>query len=195
LEDEPNDLFHPVDETEVDEDDVEQAISDGRNWIALPIADDHADDDAADVAEQGIVIPVRHREVTPELEAEWRRKARRNAQQRMYQLHRQNLAGRTRNVLHRITRPTRTTRPNVAHRAAGSQRRVTSTSAGGDPPQGDDPPPSAPPSDSGVSSTGDTDLNIVWRGALDRFETIREYQTLAELAHRRAARLEGRWAA
>jgi hypothetical protein len=38
--------------------------------------------------------------------------------------------------------------------------------------------------------TNFSDLNAVWRSALDRFETPLEYETLAELARIRAVWLE-----
>lgn len=65
---------------------------------------------------------------------------------------------------------------------AGSRRRVTRGS-----PTGDDPPEPPPP---------DSDLNRVWREALDRFETVEEYRVLADMARIRGEMLLRRgWAA
>jgi hypothetical protein len=49
-----------------------------------------------------------------------------------------------------------------------------------------DPPAGSPQSDrADVTCSGDSDLNVVWRDAMARFETVDEYLALADLALRR----------
>ena len=97
-------------------------------------------------------------------------------------------------------RPARRRQPACRPRERRSTHRPRARAPGGDDdplPSDDNPPGPEPRGQAEVAGSGDTDLNVVWREAMARFEMVAEYRMLAELCLIRAdwLRGEGRWAA
>jgi hypothetical protein len=79
-------------------------------------------------------------------------------------------------------------RPRERQAVGGRRTRVRSPD---DPDPSPDPPRPLVAAARRVEDSGDTDLNIVWREALDRFETADEFRILARHAAIRARLIRG----